>query len=130
MHCQKTFLSKFASERLKKLKDRSCYGRGKKSYLEKSFEEWLTAHDINFETEIRFSNLEENKNYFVDFYFPNLKLVIELDGTQHRKTVEQDQLRDAYLKQYYGLNVIRVTYTEYQRKSKLDLICQLLGIQK
>ncbi len=56
--------------------------------------------------------------------------MIELDGTQHRKTVEQDQLRDAYLKQHYGLTVIRVTYAEYQKKSKFDLICQMLGVQK
>ena len=129
LNCQTTFLSKCATDRLKKLTDRSCYGRGKKSYLEKSFSDWLTAHSIKFLAEVRFFNSEEKKNYFVDFYFPTLGLVIELDGTQHKKTIEQDQARDAYLQKQYGLTIVRITHSEYQKKTKLGLVCNLLGIQ-
>jgi len=97
--------------------------------MEKSFEDWLIAHSINFETEIHFKNHKLNKHYFADFVFHDLKLIIELDGSQHLKTVEKDRIRDEYITSEYGFTVVRITHREYQNKSKLSLICNLLGIQ-
>lgn len=47
--------------------------------------------------------------YAVDFYFPRLALVIELDGDEHQKpdAVESDRVRDARLADM-GLRVVRV----------------------
>lgn len=59
-------------------------------------------------------NEELKKNYFTDFCFENLKLIIELDGTQHRKTVEADKIRDEYLTRK-GYEVIRISYEEYRK---------------
>jgi len=49
-------------------------------------------------------------NYIVDFYCPNAKLVIEVDGGQHFFDVHiaSDKLRDEYM-QSLGLKVLRFT---------------------
>ena len=95
------------------------YGRGKKSWLESSFSDWLISKNIlNFKTEEKFHNPQLDKFYFVDFLFEEKKLIIELDGTQHRKTVSQDKIRDEYL-QSLGYTVIRITHDEYRKKSRI-----------
>ena len=47
-------------------------------------------------------------NYIADFYCASAKLVIELDGSQHRggEGVEYDAHRDAYMRSL-GLEVLR-----------------------
>lgn len=103
-------------------------GRGRKSYLEKSFEEWLTEKNILFIMEKPFKRLDVTKTYFADFYFPHLNLVIELDGSQHLKTVEYDTDRDAYINKVYGCTILRVSHKEYKNKSKIVEISKLLGL--
>lgn len=127
--CFSSHMSKVTSERLKNPENRKNYGRGKQSYLEKSFQNWLETNNItNFEMESHFYNKQLNKNYYVDFFFRDLNLAIELDGTQHRKTIDADAIRDSYLSDTYGINVIRITHSEYKNKSKLVLVESLLGI--
>ena len=107
---------------------RKNYGRGKKSYMEQSFETWLKSYSIEFETEVHFRNYTLNKSYFADFVFRDLKLIIELDGSQHLKTAGNDKIRDDYIKDKYGFTVLRISHYEYQQKSKLPLVCDLLNI--
>lgn len=47
-------------------------------------------------------------NYIVDFYCPEAKLVIDLDGSQHfdEQNLEKDASRDEYLRSK-GLQVVR-----------------------
>lgn len=105
-------------------------GRNKKSYMEKSFEEWLIKHNVNnFLPEEPFPRLDITKTYFADFYFPDKKLIIELDGTQHNQTIIQDQIRDNYITNTYGIRIIRITWYEYKNKLKIDEIKNLLGIE-
>jgi ATP-dependent DNA helicase RecQ len=55
-------------------------------------------------------------NQQVDFYLPPAKLVIEIDGQQHKQdqiTRVSDQTRDAYLKSR-GITTIRITTRELQ----------------
>ena len=125
--CSKRSHSRQQSERLSKPENRTNLGRGKKSYLEKSFEEWLTSFDIPFEAEVKIYNTELNKNYFVDFLFKDLNLVVELDGTQHEKTKEQDAIRDDYIQRVIGYKVLRIKHKEYVKKSRYEEICNLLG---
>jgi len=49
--------------------------------------------------------------YTVDFYCPQAKLVVELDGTSHDGQGKQDEKRDAHLGEM-GLEVIRVTNSD------------------
>ena len=54
--------------------------------------------------------------YIVDFYIAEIKLVIELDGSQHYENdnMEKDAERTDYLKGY-GLKVIRIPNNEVSR---------------
>lgn len=124
--CRKDDASAKMSARLHDPVFRQNYGRGKRSYLERSFDRWLTTNGVVFETEfpIRRPN---GRHYYVDFYFPHLSLMIELDGTQHRLTVESDAERDEYMNTL-GYRVVRVTASEYSKKTKYSEICNLLGI--
>jgi very-short-patch-repair endonuclease len=81
-------------------------GRGKASYLEKSFEAWLVDKlpQLEFHTEYSFKRFDQVKTYFADFYFPTKRLIIELDGSQHlgKKQKQYDQERDQYITDHYG----------------------------
>ena len=56
------------------------------------------------------------EKYIADFYSAEVKLVIELDGSQHYEDVnaEKDTERTAFLKGY-GLTVIRIPNNEVMR---------------
>lgn len=125
----KAKLSKFRTEYLKDSKNRKNLGRHKRSWMETTFEEYLTSNNITgWETEKHFWNEELRKNYFPDFLFEESKLIIELDGTQHRKTVEQDTIRDKWFNSI-GYKVIRITVEEFKKRhfSKQGFL-DLLGI--
>lgn len=120
--CYKTLRSNQQSEILKTRVTRTNYGRGKKSYLERSFENWANSYNLKFESEIPFKNDLLNKTYFADFVFNDYKLIIELDGTQHRNTVEQDAIRDLYILSNYNYYVLRISHSEYIHKTKLPIL--------
>ena len=52
-------------------------------------------------------------NYIVDFYCPAVKLIIELDGSQHysQEGIKKDNIRDNYLENL-GFTVVRFTDRE------------------
>ena len=50
-------------------------------------------------------------NYVVDFYCPDRKLAIELDGEIHKQRISYDDYRTKYLKAY-GITEIRFTNKE------------------
>jgi len=55
-------------------------------------------------------------SFIVDFYCPELKLVIELDGASHADKGQQDTVRQSYLEEQ-GLTVLRFLNGHvYQRK--------------
>jgi len=84
--------------------------------MELTFERYLKENSITgWDAEVHFWNEQLRKNYFVDFIFENESLIIELDGTQHRKTVEQDAVRDKW---FYskGYKVVRVTIEEFKKR--------------
>lgn len=127
--CQREHMSRIQSERLSKTENRTNIGRHKKSYLEQSFEDWLATNKVEFESEIHFRNTELNKSYYVDFLFRDRNLVIELDGSQHRYTVEKDKIRDEFLSRVHGLNIVRITHKEYRTQERLSEICNLLNLE-
>ena len=47
--------------------------------------------------------------YIVDFICRKYKFVIEIDGPQHKQTLQYDKKRDFYLKQEKGLYILRIT---------------------
>ncbi|MCD6390257.1 MAG: endonuclease domain-containing protein [Desulfobulbaceae bacterium] len=57
---------------------------------------------------IQFYRQKPIGNYIVDFFAPKAKLVVEVDGSQHRRKdhTKKDRQRDAYLGRL-GLDVLR-----------------------
>lgn len=99
--------------------------RRKQSYMEKSFSDWLNDLNVDYETEKHFRDTNINKNYFVDFIFEDRKLIIELDGNQHLKRKEHDEMRDNFLTSM-GYRVIRIKHEEYMKKTHVNFIRELL----
>ena len=61
--------------------------------------------------------------YIVDFYIPQAKLVIELDGSQHYEAegLEMDAQRDAYF-QSMGIGVLR--YSNADIRERFQSVCE------
>ena len=68
---------------------------------------------------VKFRRQAVVNKYIADFYCPEAKLIIELDGSQHfeKKGFEYDEKRTAYLEQY-GLKVIRIANNMVNRQFK------------
>ncbi len=66
-------------------------------------------------------------DYIVDFYAPEVGLVIEIDGSQHLEeaAVEEDAQRDAYL-QELGLQVLR--FDSLQVLQELEAVVQVIYV--
>ncbi len=58
---------------------------------------------------IKFRRQAVINKYIADFYSPQAKLIIELDGSQHyeEKGIKNDKIRTEFLEKY-GLTVIRI----------------------
>lgn len=101
------------------------------SYLEKSFREYIEDNgyikDENYKQEYNFT-LKSGKRYIADFYFPDLKIIIEMDGKQHQDTVKEDAIRDNLILEEFKIQTYRVTWKEWNKKTKMELINKLLGI--
>lgn len=60
---------------------------------------------------IKFRRQQAIGQFIVDFYAPEIGLVIEVDGPAHEATAEQDTIRQAFLESV-GLRVLRFTNDE------------------
>lgn len=65
--------------------------------------DFLRTYPVQFRRQVPFDR------YILDFYCAKAKLAIELDGSQHYKGEgpEYDSLRTKYLRQGYGIHVLR-----------------------
>lgn len=108
-------------------------GRGKQSYLESSFEQWIlsTFPNLPYKKEVPFKRIDMIKTYFVDFYFPTKNIIIELDGTQHNTPTQQlyDIERDQYIISTYEINqIVRISHKDYVKQHRIPEIRALLEI--
>ena len=61
--------------------------------------------------------------YIADFYIATIKIVIELDGSQHFD--EEGQNRDFVRDRFFGSKKIRVLrYSNYDINNSFDAVCQ------
>ncbi len=73
------------------------------------------------------------RDYIIDFYCPAKRLVVELDGSQHKTNKEYDTIRTKLFEELNirDLNIIKLIEIFYrgfnikrlQRKSFLNLVC-------
>ncbi len=66
---------------------------------------------------VKFRRQHILKPYIVDFYAASKKLVVEIDGEQHRfpQHAAQDTRRDQYLREVYDVDVLRVTAAQVRQ---------------
>jgi very-short-patch-repair endonuclease len=79
------------------------------SYPEKYFEKYLINEGLSFKTQYHIFN--GKRNYFLDFYFTDKKVNLEIDGLQHNwpERIESDKRRDKYLNSQ-NIKVIRIQW--------------------
>ena len=63
-------------------------------------------------------------NYIVDFYCPQLKLVIEIDGGSHDNKLSYDLERDEYFKTL-GLQVVH--FTDNDVRNNIGIVLEYIG---
>lgn len=104
----------------KKLKVRSTTLRNNMTKEEKHL--W---YDYLKKCKYQFYRQKIIANYIVDFYCPKLKLIIEIDGSQHYKdkAIAYDENRAAYFESV-GLKVIR--FTNLDINTKFEGVCLTL----
>lgn len=117
--------------------------KGKMNYVEQCFNDWLI--EIGYIPNIDFVALshtiyndEMKTSYIMDFWFPSIKVNIELDGTHHLRSEQlvRDRIRDEYLSRIHSIRVMRIIVREWNNKnsrqeikSKIinSLLCGLPG---
>lgn len=95
------------------------------SYPEKFFVEVLQNHELLGKVKINFPvkktqlGLEGACQFFLDFYFPELKLDLEIDGKQHQypERMASDLVRDAALTKH-GYIVYRIKWKNPHKHSE------------
>ena len=98
--------------------------RNKLSFPEQFFLEVLKNNDlikgrdffINHPVSQESLGLNNKKHYFLDFYFPSIKLDLEIDGRQHEDRIEYDKLRNKHLISN-NYKVYRIKWKEILSKS-------------
>jgi very-short-patch-repair endonuclease len=77
--------------------------------------------------DVRFLRQKILGQFIVDFYCPQAKIVIELDGSQHYEPseMEQDEQRTAYLHQY-DITVIRIPNNEVMQN--FEGVCEYIDL--
>ena len=82
-------------------------------------------YDFLSSYEVRFQRQKAIGNFIADFYCHRAKLVIEIDGGQHRTAegIEKDQFRTEIL-EGYGLKVIR--FTNRQVNEHFPAVCRYI----
>jgi very-short-patch-repair endonuclease len=83
--------------------------------------------------DIQFYRQKSIGNFIVDFFAPKVRLVIEIDGSQHLEElhIEQDKNRDIYLKGL-GLHILRFDNLQVLQSidSVLEAIYNVIQVQK
>ena len=96
---------------------------------------WLENHHVNFVPQYSIPNENlfcKRKHLMVDFYLPDYRMFIEMNGEQHYKniayfhqdswTFEDQQIRDESLRQYSKRHNVRLLVIKYDEIKKIPKI--------
>ena len=74
---------------------------------EDKFKRWINK---NYKTKPLFQHpiLVDDKYYILDFYFPNSRIAVEIDGSSHKNRLYEDKKRDMDLLDKKGIYTIRL----------------------
>ena len=132
-------LSVAIQQRIKDGKHQGWTSRNILSFPEKFFKNVFEQNGFkgkfvtNHPVKKRSLGIDCDSCYFLDFYFPHLKLDVEIDGKQHnRPNIKQhDEIRDMKLKAN-GYNVYRIQWKSLQNekeyfKTEIEKILNILN---
>lgn len=106
-------ISKMMKERVENGSHKGWLTRNIISYPEKFFINVLDNNNLKYEHNkvIKQKDLGINNmsNYFLDFYFDDKRIDLEIDGNQHKYRKEHDNLRDELLENN-GIHVYRIKW--------------------
>lgn len=122
-----------SSKRIRYLKENAgtfnWIRKGKMNYVETCFNDWLIENGLVPKVDfVALGNVvhnhEKNTSYIMDFWFPQLKLNIELDGTHHLRDEQQlrDSIRDEYLSRVHGITILRIKVRDWNNRRLRDII--------
>lgn len=99
------------------------------SPLEDRMANYFNVRGIEYVTQKPFFITDKNgkiiKFFIADFYIPNAKLIVEVDGKFHKNEQEYDNLRDELIKeQYKGTTIVRLTWHDLDDQNYLNRIFQ------
>lgn len=115
LESMKINVSKKIRERVKNGTHKGWQSRNITSYPEKFFISVLKNNNlfdkckVNFKIKKNDLGLDEEGNYFLDFYFLDKKIDLEIDGKQHNFRKEHDEKRDQYISNN-GIIVYRIKW--------------------
>jgi len=85
--------------------------------------DFIRSRNLQFDREKEYPLLQDDKPLRFDFYLPELKLLIEVDGTQHyqgsvfhrtreewMKQIRHDEMKNQYCKEH-AINLVRIPCT-------------------
>ena len=112
MESTKINISNSVKKRIENGKHKGWQSRNIISYPEQFFINVLNNNNIEFEFNYPINKrkdlyVDEPYNYFLDFYFPEKKIALEIDGDQHKYRIEHDKIRDERLSNV-GIKVFRI----------------------
>jgi very-short-patch-repair endonuclease len=107
-----------AKQRAEKLRD--CMTSAEKVFLQ-LLQETLPRFRATLETQFPIGQ------YIADFYIPEIRTVIEIDGEYHRKRKRQDAIRTKQLFKFGVLRVVRFTNEEV-RYNIIDVAEKISGL--
>ena len=121
-------------ERVKNGTHKGWASRNVLSYPEKFFKKvldengWEGRYQINFPIKKADLGLDCSSNYFLDFYFDEFKLDLEIDGKQHKYPERQksDKIRDFVLNEN-GIKVHRIDWNQINDEPGKQLIQQKIN---
>ena len=92
---------------------------------EARFMRWLDSHKINYVDQKIFL---EPFQRIVDFYLPEFRLIIEIDGDTHKLTVEKDNTKDNMWRTFHQVETLRIKNSEVLNCEFIEAFCLATGL--
>ena len=101
------------------------------SPLEERMINFLDTHGVRYELQYIFYIFKGDwisKYYIADFYIPDRKIIIEVDGKFHDKHRQHDKQRTKDIqRQYPGIEVLRYQWNDFSNDGKMRKLLHRIG---
>lgn len=102
------------------------------SPLEEKMKVLLDRYDIRYETQKIFYIYADDgwiiRYYIADFYIPDKKVVIEVDGKFHDKQKQKDKMRTRDIQEHYpGIDVVRWKAEDFKNPSSIEELLNIVS---